>query len=271
MDVKSEVYSFAGLVAEMGDVGQQLTALEACEGAAGNISIFVRQLDVLDAGFNRETTLQLPIGCPALAGGWLVVTGSGRRLRDIHSHPGATLCVLKINPDGTQARLFSAGEVRPTSELNSHLAIHNDQVKTRPLSYHAIVHAQPRTITYLSHIPRYLDTRALNRRLLRWEPESILTFPEGIGMIPFQIPGSDALMAATVECLRKHRAVIWQRHGMVTRSDLSVSKAGDMLEYAEAAAEFEIMNLQLGEPSQGLSDEELRRICAAANIQQEYF
>ena len=45
-------------------------------------------------------------------------------------------------------------------------------------------------ITYLSHVPRYQDERYLNTHLLRWQPETIVNLPEGIGFIPFQIPGS---------------------------------------------------------------------------------
>jgi rhamnulose-1-phosphate aldolase len=68
-------------------------------------------------------------------------------------------------------------------------------------------------------------------------------------------------MGATTELMRTHRAVIWQRHGIVTRSDVSLQKAGDLVEYAEAAAHFEYLNLQLGEPSKGIPFENLRLIC----------
>jgi rhamnulose-1-phosphate aldolase len=257
-------------VRQIGEVGVQMTAFGAAEGSAGNISTFVRELGMLDSFFHPQGRIQLPVTCPALARGWVVVSGTGRRLRDLAGSPQANLCMLHIDMSGTEAELYAAKGVRPTSELNSHLAIHEDQVCRRGLDFHAIVHAQTTYLTYLSHLERYANTFSLNRRLLRWEPETVLIFPEGIGMIPFEIPGSPELMRATLEGLRSHRAVVWQRHGIVTRSDQSAIQAGDLVEYAETAAHFEYLNLQLGEPTQGLSDAEIQQICHRYGIQQPY-
>jgi len=106
---------------------------------------------------------------------------------------------------------------------------------------------------------------------LRWQPETIVEFPEGIGLLPFQVPGSAAQMEVSTEALATYRGVVWGRHGIVTRSDKGVRKASDLVEYAEAAAHYEYLNLAAGEPSAGLSDEELRQICANLGIQQIYF
>jgi rhamnulose-1-phosphate aldolase len=120
-------------------------------------------------------------------------------------------------------------------------------------------------------LPEYADTASLNRRLLRWEPETIINFPEGIGMIPFHVPGSPEQMADTMAGLQTYRAVVWQRHGIVTHSDDNVRRAGDLVEYAETAAHFEYLNLQLGRPTEGLSDEEMREICRQNGITQKFF
>jgi hypothetical protein len=39
-----------------------------------------------------------------------------------------------------------------------------------------------------------------------------------------------------------------------------------MVEYAEAAAHFEYLNLQLGEASEGISAEDMKRMCDAWEI-----
>ena len=174
-------------------------------------------------------------------------------------------------PDGKTATLQSKPGFSPTSELNSHLAVHNDHVSREHPALHAVVHAQPRYLTYLSHRAAYQDTVELNRRLLRWEPETVLTFPEGIGTIAFRVPGTEDMMAATTAALRTHRAVIWQRHGIMTRSSVSMQKASDMVEYAEAAAHFEYLNLQLGDASGGISPEEMKRMCDAWGISPSFF
>lgn len=258
------------LVEAIGEAGQQMVQLGAAEGAAGNISVFVGPHFTPDPRWRQQRELRLPTAVPALAHGWVVVTGAGRRLRDIARRPQTTLCLLKIHPGGTQATLLAADNIRPTSELNSHLAVHNDQVERRELATHAVVHAQPLRLTYLSHLARYGDAATLARMLLRWQPETIIEFPEGIGTIPFQTPSSAEQMHATATALQTYRAVIWQKHGIVARAE-QVSKAADLIEYAEAAAQYEYLNLAAGAPSSGLTQDELRAICAQFGVTQTLF
>jgi rhamnulose-1-phosphate aldolase len=78
-------------------------------------------------------------------------------------------------------------------------------------------------------------------------------------------------MSDTVESLRKHRIVIWAKHGVMTRSDFSVKRAADQVEYAEAAAKYEYLNLSAGEIADGLSPDEIREICKAFNVRQDIF
>lgn len=261
----------SALFEELGEAGRRMWLLGAAEGAAGNLSIFLRDLAGPPEQLSDRGAVSLPVVAPALANGWLVVSGSGQRLLDIGRQPLSALCILQIEPDGRHARLHAAEGRRPTSELNSHLAVHNDHVGRRDLSRHAVLHAQPPQLTFLSHIERYGDTLALSRRLLRWQPETIMEFPEGVGVLPFELPGSNEQALATADLLRQHRAVIWRRHGIVARADGEIGKAADLVEYAEAAARYEILNLQSGEPSQGLSDADLRAIADRLGLRQWIF
>jgi rhamnulose-1-phosphate aldolase len=65
--------------------------------------------------------------------------------------------------------------------------------------------------------------------------------------------------------------VIWLKHGVMARSYVSVKRAADRVEYAETAAKYEVLNLQVGEIGQGLSPEEIRMICSTFNVQQDIF
>jgi rhamnulose-1-phosphate aldolase len=149
--------------------------------------------------------------------------------------------------------------------------VHYDQVLSSSTNFHAVVHAQPIHLTYLSHVPRYCDEHYLNTHLLRWQPETIINLPEGIGLIPFRVPSSTDLMFANVDALRTHRVVLWAKHGAMARSDVSVKRAADRIEYAETAAKYEYLNLSAGEAGEGLSVEEIRAICTAFNVQQSIF
>jgi rhamnulose-1-phosphate aldolase len=158
-----------------------------------------------------------------------------------------------------------------TSEFNSHLAVHYDQFQATGTNFHAVIHGQPIHLTYLSHIPRYQDKQYLNTHLLRWQPETIINLPEGIGFIPFEVPSSNELMAGNIASLRKHRIVIWAKHGVMARSDVSVKRAADRVEYAETAAKYEYLNLGVGEIGTGLSVNEIRAICKTFDIKQDIY
>jgi rhamnulose-1-phosphate aldolase len=265
--------SLETLLDALGDCGWRLADLGACEGAAGNLSVCLRGALEVRGAFPLEERVTLPLAVPGLAGATLVVSGSGRRLREIQARPGANLACLVVDPGGTTAAMFTAPERgfrQVTSEFNSHLAVHRDRMAAGA-GFHAVVHAQPPHLTFLSHIPRYQDPRFLNARLLRWQPETILNLPEGIGFAPFQVPGSAELSLQNATLCRTHQVVLWARHGVMSRSEDSVQRATDLIEYAEAAARYEYLNLAAGEPSEGLGAEEIRAVCAACGVEQGWF
>jgi rhamnulose-1-phosphate aldolase len=78
-------------------------------------------------------------------------------------------------------------------------------------------------------------------------------------------------MEATVSALRIHRIILWGKHGVVARSDVSVKRASDRIEYAETGARYEHMNLVTNELGEGLTPDEIRALCASLNLQQNIF
>ncbi len=262
------------LLEMMGEAGRHLAEIEASEGAAGNISVCLRWPIEPRSRFPLVDEISLSQPVPELAGATFLVSGSGRRLREIIDEPTANIACLVVNEDGHTGRIYTSHQRRfehVTSEFNSHLAVHYDQMVSSGTNFHAVIHAQPPHMTYLSHIPRYQNENYLNTHLLRWQPETIINLPEGIGFIPFCIPGSPELMSGNVEALRKHRIVIWAKHGGMARSDVSVKRAADRVEYAETAAKYEYLNLSAGELGEGLSADEIREICKTFNVQQNIF
>ena len=245
------------------EAGQQLTALAACEGSAGNISVFK---PLLNCPLDPVAEIDLPAPAPSLAGGWVVITASGRRLRDVSRRPDTTVTALHIHDSGTSATMHAAIGVRPSSEWNSHLAIHEDHRRRRGIDHHVVLHAQPLRLVFLSHLPDITTTAELTERLMRWEPETVVVAPDGVELAAFQVPGSPGQMAATVEALARSSAVVWAMHGIVTRSDVSATQAADLVEYLEAAATYEVMNLSMGSPCKGLEIHERDAVAHAFGL-----
>jgi len=262
------------LLASMGEGGRRVAAIDAGEGAAGNISICIGWPIEVRRRFPNAEPVALPVPAPHLAGHTIIVTGSGRRLRDLALNPVAGVGAVVIDPEGVSARLWTAPARlfdRLTSEWNSHLAVHDDTVARTGTNFHAVVHAQPPHLTYLSHVPEYQDEAFFNARVMRWEPETIVQLPQGIGILPFMLPGSDTLMAANVASLRTHRIDVWSKHGVMARSDVSVTRAVDRIEYAEAAARYEYMDIVAGGRAAGLTREEARSVVEAFGVQTALF
>ena len=257
------------LLRSMGAGGHRISEIDASEAGAGNISVFVGWHLELRRRFPVAEEITLPLPAPALAGKTLLVTGSGRRLRQIHEDPDSAIAGVTVHEDGLTATMYTSPRrlfAKLTSEFNSHLAVHQDQVERRGIDFQAVVHAQPMHLTYLSHIPAYRDTATFNGRVLRWEPESIVALSEGIGVLPFLVPGSDGMMQANVAGLREFQIVVWSKHGVMARSDLSVTRATDRIEYAETGAKYEYMNLLAGSIAEGLTREEIRSVATEFQI-----
>lgn len=262
------------LMDAMGEAGIRLAEIGATEAAAGNISVYVGWEVDLTRLFPQSEAYRLPTAAPELAGHGFLVTGSGRRLHEIRRAPLANLAYIQVEAGGRTGRLFTSPErlfARPTSEFNSHLAVHRDQITHHSLNFHVLVHAQPMHLVYLSHIPRYQDTLYLSRHVLRWQPETIMSLPEGISCLPFLPPGSSELMLASIRAMRDHHLILWGKHGVLSRSDRSVKSASDLIEYAEVGARYEYMNLTNHGLADGLSAQEIRQICTAYQIEQHLF
>jgi rhamnulose-1-phosphate aldolase len=269
MSIEAPFPDLDEMLTMIGAAGQRLSQIDACEGAAGNISVYLGWPVDPRPHFPHSNTLVLPVAAPSLSGASLLVTGSGRRLREILQDPPANVAFVSIESGGRTGRLYTSPRrlfERLTSEFDSHLAVHQDQVEATGTNFHAVVHAQPVFLTYLSHIPLYQSAEYLSRHLLRWQPETVVNLPEGLGCVPFLVPGSSELASATSRSLRPHRVVVWSKHGVVARSDRSVKHAVDCIEYAETAAHYEYLNLTNGDAGQGLSDEEIQEICRAFGI-----
>ena len=259
---------------QIGQTGKRLSDIGSAEGAAGNISVCIRKSLEVSVLFPQLQIIQLPRAAPDLTGATVIVSGSGCRLRAIAEEPVANLACILVQSDGRTGKMFTSPNrqfERVTSEFNSHFAVHVDQMRTRDIQLHTVMHGQPIHLTYLSHISRYQDWRYLNHHLLRWQPETIINFPDGIGVLPFIMLGSEEQMAATVQVMRSSKVLIWSQHGVIARSDDSILHALDLIEYAETAAHYEYLNLLANEKSEGLSPQQIRSICEFWNVRQSVF
>ena len=258
------------ILASIGEGGRRVAQIDAGEGAAGNISVCIGWPSSPRRHFPVVEEIRLPVPAPNLAGHTVIVTGSGRRLRDIATDTQANLGAVRVLPDGETGLLHTSPRrlfERLTSEWNSHLAVHDDTVARTGTNY---PRRGPRAAAPpglpVAHPGLRRRGRASTGGCCAGSRRPSSTCPQGVGVLPFMVPGSAELMAANVESLRAHRIVLWSKHGVMARSDVSVTRAVDRIEYAETAARYEYMDLAVGGLAQGVTDDELAAVVQAFEV-----
>ena len=158
-----------------------------------------------------------PIGTevPGLAGEFFLVTGSGKYFRNIIVDPEACLAIIELDEKGCNYRirwgLVEGG--RPTSELPTHLMNHEVKKKLTNGRHRVIYHAHTtNTIALTFVLP--LEDKVFTRELWESATECPVVFPDGVGVVPWMVPGGRAIAVKTAELMKKYDVVIWAHHGM---------------------------------------------------------
>jgi rhamnulose-1-phosphate aldolase len=229
---------------------------------AGNLSIDVTDVvaDVVDVRARSPYPLvRTPIPDRTLAGRWFLVTATGSRFRDLQWCPDGCLLLLQIAPSLVGYRVAWGDEgwhLSPTSELVSHLRIHAT-LRTQESAHRVVLHTHPTHLIALSHAADLASEEALNRVLWGMVPEVKVFVPEGVGLAPYRLPGTEALADVTVAALARHRVIMWEKHGCLA-VERNVQEAFDLIDTLDKAARIYLLCRAAGFTPQGLSDEAVR-------------
>ncbi len=158
-----------------------------------------------------------PIGTevPSLAGEFFVATGSGKYFRTVLPQPEDSCAICDIDETGTKYRvvwgLVNGG--RPTSELPSHLMNHAVKKAATNGRHRVIYHAHPTNLIALTFVLPLTD-EAFTRQLWEMATECPVVFPDGIGVVPWMVPGGRDIAVATSRLMEQYDVAIWAHHGM---------------------------------------------------------
>ncbi len=211
---------------------------------AGNISYRLTKEEVDsvcdDFSFEREW-IALPNAVLGMANEFVFTTVTGCYFVDIQNEPVTKFCICEISADGSSYRIVWGG-IKPTSELCGHL-LSLGVLKERD-GGRAVYHCHPANIVALSYILPQTD-KALSNALWESETECAFVFPEGVGVVGFNIPGSLELAKATAEKIMQYNAVIWAFHG-VFASGKDIASAFGLAHAIEKAAEIKLKIISSG-------------------------
>ena len=168
--------------------------------------------------------IQLQEAMTALGGHVFYVTGTGKRMRYVAQDPFANGSLIRIAPDGKSYEIIAEQPVAPTSELPSHLMMHN-YLRSLGRDNKVVLHTHPTELIGMTHCKPFLDSQVITRTLWGMIPECRIIVPKGVGIVPYEIPGTIELAHATIKQLEKHDVVFWEKHGILAvGEDLHLGK-----------------------------------------------
>lgn len=225
-------------IADVAEVAGYLWQRGWAERNGGNISVNVTDLltDEEKALPAISERYPLPKVMNALKGNFFLVTGTNRRMRYVASHPMENMAVIRISDTGDWYEIIADNPVRPTSELPSHLSMH-DYLKGRGIDNKVVLHTHPTDLVAMTHNRVFLQPDVLGKLLWSMIPETRVIVPKGLGIVPYKLPGSLELADATIRLLDRYDVVMWEKHGaLAVGSD--VIECFDMIDTLSKSAQI---------------------------------
>ncbi len=184
-------------LAEIVEVASRLVELGWAKKNAGNFSIRVK--------------------------GHLLTKITGARMKDIARDPLPFICLVKPAKSRADYTVLP-DDVKPTEEIYAHIIGQNKLVRYRKRDC-ALLHTHPLHVVRLTQL--HPDDTCLENEL------STPAIP--VGLIPPLPAGSIELARRTGEKLKRHRAVVWSRHGVIA-SGINLLRALKIIEQIDRAA-----------------------------------
>ena len=226
----------------------------------GNITVNVTEY--VDDGIRALPAISepLPIGTtlPYLKGCYFYCKGTGKRMRDLARQPMQNGSIIRILDDCASYVIIADEAVMPTSELPSHLSIHNYLIGTGS-SYKASLHTHPVELVAMSHNSAFLGKDILSHLLASMIPETLAFAPLGLGIVPYTLPGSVKLAEATLEQIKDYDVVLWEKHGTLAVGT-DIMDAFDQTDVLNKAATIYLRAKSMGFEPDGMTDAQMKEV-----------
>ncbi len=204
-----------------------------------------------------------PIGTtvPNLAGEFFMVTGSGKFFRNVIIKPAESFGIIEVDDKGENYRIMWGleGGARPTSELPSHLMNHEVKKRVTNGRYRVIYHAHTTNTIALTFVLPLTD-EAFTRELWEMATECPVVFPDGIGVVPWMVPGGREIAVETSKLMEKYDVAIWAHHGMFAAGE-DFDLTFGLMHTVEKSAEILVKTLSMtGAKRQTITPDDFRHL-----------
>ena len=236
----------APFVKEMADTTANMYRLGWDERNGGNISYMLEEEEVAEYLDLNQVIRTIPTGFDAtpLIGKIFIVTGTGKYFKNVKENPEENLGIIRIAKDGTTAELlwgYSDGG-KFTSELPAHLMSHIARLSVDPEN-RVVMHSHP-TNTLAMNFVHELDEKKFTHTLWEMCTECIVVFPDGVGVLPCMLCGTNSIGEATAAKMKEFRLVVWGMHG-IYGAGKNMDETFGLIETVEKAAQIYMLTAHL--------------------------
>ncbi len=210
----------------------------------GNISYMLDEDLVAEYLDLNKVIRVIPTGFKAkeLVGKIFIVTGTGKYFKNVTKDPETNLGIIRIVQDGTLAELLwgwkDGGKF--TSELPAHLMSHIARLSVDPQN-RVVMHSHP-TYTIAMNTVCPVDEKEFTHRLWQTNTECVVVFPDGVGVLPYMLCGTNSIGEATAEKMKDFRLVVWTNHG-IYGAGRTMDEAFGLIETVEKTAQIYMLTL----------------------------
>ena len=232
----------------------------------GNITVNITDLvdDEVRAMPAISEVKQIGVTLPYLKGCYFYCKGTDKRMRDLARKPMENGSVIRILDDCASYVIIADNVVNPTSELPSHLSVHNRMIE-KGSNYRATVHTHPIELIAMSHTKKFMGKDVLTNILWSMIPETKAFCPLGLGIVPYELPGSVKLADATMAELENYDVVMWEKHGVFAKG-LDAMDAFDQIDVLSKSAKIYINAKCMGFEPDGMTQEQMHEMTVAFNL-----
>ncbi len=242
-------------ITEMADVTANMYRQGWDERNGGNVSVILDEAEVAEYLDTNKVLRTIPLNFtadPILKGKYFLFTGTGKYFKNVIKDPETNLGVIRIADDCKTAELLwgwkDGGKF--TSECPAHLMTHATRLKIDP-KHRVVMHTHPTYTLCMSAVVETND-RVFTEKLWRSNTEAIVVFPDGVGVLPCMICGTEEIGRATAEKMQNYRLVVWTNHG-IYGTGKDIDETFGLIETVEKTAQ--VYMLTLGHVVNVISDE----------------
>ena len=253
--------ALAAEVEKVAEVAGYLWQKGWAERNGGNITVNITEYidDEIKSLPAISEVYQIGAVLPHLKGCYFYCKGTNMRMRDLARRPMENGSIIRILDDCASYVIIADNPVKPTSELPSHLSVHN-YLLAKGSPYRASVHTHPIELVAMTHTKKFMEKDVATRLLWSMIPETKAFCPRGLGMVPYLMPSSVELGEQTIATIDdNYDVVMWEKHG-VFAVDTDVMAAFDQIDVLNKAAQIYISAKNMGFEPDGMSDEQMREL-----------